>query len=543
MQTRYRLFALIAVAFMAVLSSCSKSNKQGRFIPKDAAIAVIVNGKSLSEKLPWDEVKKSKWYQIVSSDTTMDAVAKSVLENPDNTGIDTKQDLIFFAVKDSVGGYLAFEGTVKDPAVFKKVMLETSKGSESEKDGVHFIESKQMTISWKDERFIIAADAPFFQQKNIFNENDGNKAKRDVKPVCSTLYDLKEKNSLSEDEKLTDILKKEGDVYFFVNSGSLYNGSMATAALSMLNISKLYDGSFMTGVLNFDKGKATIDLKSYSGKEMNEIVKKYSASSIDKDMVKRIPTKNIGMILAFSFKPEGLKEFLKLSGLEGFANMGTGYLGFSVDDFIKANKGDVLLCLSDAKTDSNRNTDMKVLFAASIGDRDAFNKLVTAGQRLGKEAGEGVEGKFFYQLDKSYFVIGNEKPYVDQYIANSANNSFDVVNKMSDNPMVIYADLQHFMKGIGQNQYRDSLDNILFNTSLKTWDNVSMWGGKYNDGAVDSHIELNFVDKNTNSLKQINDFFGVAADVQKQKEARWNTEPAVEAEPVPDAAPVEEAKP
>jgi hypothetical protein len=152
-----------------------------------------------------------------------------------------------------------------------------------------------------------------------------------------------------------------------------------------------------------------------------------------------------------------------------------------------------------------------------------------------------VEGKFFYQMDKSYFVIGNEKPYVDQYIANSANNSFDVVSKMSDNPMVIFADLQHFMKGIGQNQYRDSLDNILYNTSLKTWDNVSMWGGKYNDGAVDSHIELNFVDKNTNSLKQINDFFGVAADVQKQKEARWNTEPAVEADSV--TAPVEEAKP
>ena len=43
---------------------------------------------------------------------------------------------------------------------------------------------------------------------------------------------------------------------------------------------------------------------------------------------------------------------MKLAGLDGFANMGTAYLGFNVDDFIKANKGDIMFCLSDIKSDT-----------------------------------------------------------------------------------------------------------------------------------------------------------------------------------------------
>ena len=58
-----------------------------------------------------------------------------------------------------------------------------------------------------------------------------------------------------------------------MNSESLNNGSPGHAALSMLNLSKLYEGSYTTGVVNFDNGQINMDFKSYSGKEMTEITK------------------------------------------------------------------------------------------------------------------------------------------------------------------------------------------------------------------------------------------------------------------------------
>ena len=78
------------------------------------------------------------------------------LDNPDNTGIDTKKDLIFF-VKDSIGGYIAFEGTIKDENMFKKFLGNMSQGAkETEKTEWKLMTIQQVTASWKDGRIVVA---------------------------------------------------------------------------------------------------------------------------------------------------------------------------------------------------------------------------------------------------------------------------------------------------------------------------------------------------------------------------------------------------
>ena len=58
MQTKSALRLSVAVILMAMLASCHKKNSQGRYVPKDAAVTVVVDGKSLSSKLSWDEIKQ-----------------------------------------------------------------------------------------------------------------------------------------------------------------------------------------------------------------------------------------------------------------------------------------------------------------------------------------------------------------------------------------------------------------------------------------------------------------------------------------------------
>ena len=55
MQTT-RFFKLIFTGMAAVLlASCSKTNTQGKLIPKDAAVVIELDGKSLTDKLPWQK--------------------------------------------------------------------------------------------------------------------------------------------------------------------------------------------------------------------------------------------------------------------------------------------------------------------------------------------------------------------------------------------------------------------------------------------------------------------------------------------------------
>lgn len=524
MQTRFRLLSMATVAMLFILSSCSKSNKQGRYIPNNAAVAVIINGESLSAKLPWEEVKQAPWHQMLANDSSIDAFVKAALDNPDNTGIDTKKDMVFFAVKDSIGGYMVFEGLIKDEATFKKFTANLMTGaSVSEKEKINIMDNGKATLSWKDGRFVFAADAPMFKENTRFNEDDAstNTVDRNLFTVCQQVHSLKEDKSLAKDDKMTSLVKKKADVYFWMNTEALNTGALANPALSMLNLSKLTEGSFATGMVNFENGKIELDFKSYSGKDMTELSKKYSGSEINTEMISRIPAKDVAVFFSLNFKPEGVKEFLKLGGLDGFANMGMGFLGISVDDFVKANSGDIAFMLSDLRKDSIGAPDMNVMFTAGIGDKPSFDKLIAAGKKIGKEElRNSMDDKVFFNTDKKYFAIGNSKSNLDQFFSGN-KSKFEFLDKLSGNPSGFYMNFKSILTLAGESASRDSLDNISFQATINMWENIIATGGKFKDGGVDQHIEINLFEKNINSLKALNKYLGILAENEQKKKARY----------------------
>src|ERR1700749_930246 len=160
MLIRYRIQFLAAMAVF-LLASCSKTNKQGRYIPKQAAVVMHINGESLNSKLPWDEIKSNALFQKMYSDSTIPAFAKKVLDNPENSGIDIKNDMVIFAQKDSLGGIIAFSGTVKDAEKFRLFNLEMTGGGSEAKDGDNsYISKTPMCVGWNKERFVYIMDAP-----------------------------------------------------------------------------------------------------------------------------------------------------------------------------------------------------------------------------------------------------------------------------------------------------------------------------------------------------------------------------------------------
>ena len=73
-----KLISLIGL-FSILLTSCGKKSKLGKLIPKEAAVIVDLNAKSLLSKLPWDEIKQTYWYNELMADSSFPATAKLLM--------------------------------------------------------------------------------------------------------------------------------------------------------------------------------------------------------------------------------------------------------------------------------------------------------------------------------------------------------------------------------------------------------------------------------------------------------------------------------
>ncbi|MEX1201691.1 MAG: DUF4836 family protein [Ferruginibacter sp.] len=528
---------LFVFALSLLVVSCSKkSNTQGKNIPANAAVVVIVNGATISAKLPWGEVKQNEMYQILAMDSTMSSIAKSALDNPDNTGIDSKKDLIFFMVKDSSGAYVGATGTLKDETTFKAYNTATlTKGIAAEKDGVQFITDRTTSVSWTKEKFIIVFDAPQISEANQFNTmmmddtstTQVNNNLRNVEAVAASLYQLEEKKSLAKNEKFSELMGSKADIHFWMNTEALYESDASLSDLSMLNISKLYKDSYSTATVNFENGQINIDSKIYSSKEMSDIFKKYSGANINKDIIQRLPAKDVAVLFAMNYKPEGLKKFIELTGLEGLINIGASQLGFNVDDFIKSHNGELLLAVTDIKIDSMFGTpNPNVLFSSGVGDKTSFDKIVNAAQKEGAQMAGASPNSIHFSSNGKMFALGNQKAMVDDFVSKDAKSNFAFLDKIAGGPIGGYFNLQYILTSLKPSVSGDSSTIIMIDASLKMWDNILISGGQFKDGSLQQHVEINLMDKNTNSLKQLNNYLGTLVKLAKENESKlvWDQE-------------------
>lgn len=543
MQLSFRI--LFAATTIIMFASCIKSNTQGKLIPKEASFVLQLNGKSLATKLSWDEVKQNPLFKDANFDSSVPWAMKQVLNNPDSAGIDATGDLIFFVMKDSTGSYVAFEGSIKNTTQFKAFNKQfTDNGTESEKDGVNFISKAPLCIGYSKDKFVYVFDTPQMGQMDAFSKrmeqdsiNIAPAKPRDIGATCKAIFALEESNSLAKNEKFTTLIKESGDIRFWMNAEQLMAGVMENPIMAMVDMGKFYKGSITTAAITFENGKISFAAKSYMADDMIKIYKKYSGGKISEDMLKRIPGKDVVGLLAINFNPEIIREILKTIGLDGMANVQLTKIGFTLDDLIKSNKGDLLMAVSDLtmKADSmhynfsdkdevsvQEKPVFKYVFATSVGDKDAFNKVMAVGKKfLPAQTNDSVKAPFAYDHNSTYFTVADSREDVAKFLA-GINTNFDFINKINGQAFGGYFNIQLMMKAFEAQAAKDSSNKVVFDASVKLWDNILMKGGDINgDNALTQSIEINLMDKSTNSLKQLNQYAIKLSEVykaQKDKE-------------------------
>ena len=432
---------------------------------------------------------------------------------------------------------LVLEGSIKngdDFAAFNKT-IDSSATIKKDGDLSMLTLHDDAVVAWNDKHFVYAFDAG--EAKSKFNPmNNGAYNQSNVAPlvdksvtltsVCKNLFSLKSDSSLAGNEKFSNLLKEKGDIRTWINSEEIMKSSSSLGMLGMLKLDVFFKDNVSTYTVNFDNGKIDIDHKGYAGKEFSDFLKKYSGGSINTDMIKTIPSQDILGVLALNYKPEAIKDLIKLIGMDGMLNSYSDKLGFTLDDFVKANKGDLLLAFTDlnankaVSADSTMpaftKPDFNVLFSVSIGDKSSFQKLVDAGKTISGEMGKNDTSIAYGQNDK-VFAITNHQHFLNDYLAGNANNKYDFVDKISGHAVGAYIDIHKILSALSTEKMDDPDHKQIMDASLNLWNNIYVTTGDFKDGALTGHTEINFIDQNTNSLKQLNHYFDTIAKVIKEK--------------------------
>ncbi len=546
MKSFFRLLLTVtAAAFL--FSSCSKSNDEGKMIPKNAMFVAFLNTKSLNEKLTWDDIKQTSWYKQMYADTTTKDWMKKLLDNPENTGIDTKAGIIFFVKKGAGNDYdIVFEGQLKNEKDFEQFNKNLDPASVSKKDGdINMLTMKEQSIvGWDDKHFAYVTNSSSYASKYTAESDSTGNQSNMSRPVennvalavlCKSLFSLKTDSSLAKNEKFSKLLSEKGDIHAWINTEEAIKNNSAMGMLGMLKLDIFFKDNISTYTVDFDNGKIKVNQRAYAGKEFTDFLKKYKGGNINTDMIGNIPSQNVVGILAMNYKPEGLKELIKLTGLDGFLNMYSGQMGFNMDDFVKANNGDLLVAFTDLKlksdsfnykndsgaiTNSNvySRPDVNYLFSVGIADKQSFQKLIEAGKKIGQEMSAGDFVSF--NLNDKTFAIGNTQPVVNQYLAGS-KNKFDFTNKLSGHPIGMFIDIQKILSVFNSEKLSKDADaKTIMAESLKIWNNVYYTAGEMDNDAMTGNTEINFVDQSANSLKQLNHYFDEIAKVMLAKKER-----------------------
>ncbi|AXY76040.1 DUF4836 family protein [Paraflavitalea soli] len=533
---RTSLFGLCAIALL-LITSCSSGDKSAIAIPKDAGLVLYLNTASLSSKLSWKEIQQTNWFKE-AYDEADDSLAKKLLTDPDNSGVNTDADLVMFVKRQGRNGYAVFSGGLKDAAAFEAFNKKMKPQATASKDGdLNVLSLERGTVAtWKDNRFIYVFDAHMDSPRS-FSDGDGSTentklTKDSLINFAKGLYDLKSSNSLTNEDKFAALLKESGDVHIWLNSENL-SGNVLGDMFSVTKLSDLTKGNATAMTLTFDNGKIDVKSKSYYNEKIAELLEKYKMKNIDADALARIPSDNLVGVLSWNYPPEGLKEFLKLGGLDGMVNGFLGEAGYSIDEFVKANKGDVLVAVSDFVietktetypsyeeggapiTNTRTNPSAKVLFAVSVNDRAAFDKMIgVVKAKMGNMAND-TSFKISYSLNDKWFAAGNSEEQVNKFLAGGANNKHAGISKLAGHPGGMYIDLQKILK-TSEAAATDSTTKVILGESVKMWEDVIATGGEFSNGTLTGHFEVNLVDKGTNSLKQLNQYADKLAATRKK---------------------------
>ncbi|KAA2245076.1 DUF4836 family protein [Chitinophaga agrisoli] len=548
-----RVFSIAVVAAI-LLTACAKTPEESKHIPKNAGVVIGINSKQIVQKLVTNGITMDKFFSSLQEQDTSSEAAKA-MKDIENSGVDINSNFFASVVfgENGAASYVSLTGSLKDAGKFENFLKQKVQGVTPTAKGdftYAWLPADEALVGWNKQTVIYlrAFDMDELKhrgQRKMMGIPDGDDqdSSEDAAivdsaaaiptvltvaedgpttwvPVMDHLFHLKDNETAGSIEAFKSLLKENADATFFVNPQVIVNGQQLT--MMPANFKELLDGSFYTAAVNFEEGKVVMNGRSYAGKKMAEIYKKYGNITLDMDMLEKYPSDNIDAFVAYGYDMRMLGDIIKTTGMDGIVNMGLGQAQLTMDDILNAFKGQMVFVSSDFSMgkkpnpyfpqDSIEKADSKWVFAMKVGDKAAFEKVMNSPmvkQWLHKEGDQYVmeqamPGMPALSINDKLVVAASDSALLQSYLSGKGKATLDneIAGKIKGNPLGAYVNFEKFAAGMPADQLQgpDSSLKLQAKNLLKDLRAVSQ---PFNGSTQESQVVLNFKNSSENSLAQL----------------------------------------
>ena len=540
-----RTLLVLSGAAVLLLSACSKTPEQGRHIPKNAAMVLGFNSAQIQDKLVKEGLTVDKLFDAVQTQDTSSAIAKA-MKDAENSGVDLKGDVFISMVPGEAGGkgFVAAYAKLKDAAKFEAFIKEKSKKDVKAGTDFKYVEDGNATVGFNNELvigvFAIDPEGMAMSRRMAgFDAADTAAAPAKAQNNAETLnklFHLEKDGSIATIESFNAVQKEKGDIFFWMSSEQIYNFNPTTpsgmAALMTGNIKKLTEGAFTTAAGHFEKGKIRVNSTSYVGKELQAIMKKYPMEKVNMSMIENYPSENILGFAVMNFDLRMLGDILKLLGMDGFANMGLAEAQITLDDILKAFKGEIAIVASDfSMSQSSVEPHIKYVFNMKVGDKAAFEKVMSSkfiAPMFSKQGDQYVPqqpmGDVAISINDKRVLAASDQALLAEYEAGKSKAKLEdvAVDAAKGSVFSAYLDVEKMMNNMPQSKMGGVPDSIV-NMAKGLIKNLTVSTQPSSGNTQKSVMEVNFMNENQNSLAQLANFTKTMWNYfeSKKAEERW----------------------
>ena len=553
---------LLLATIILAQSIClyAQQNPLHPYLPADAKAIININLPSLASKMKWQEIQQLSFFEEAVKDAPLSI--KELLKDPASSGVNFQRELFIVLIpdpKNKTKSIPVLYGQLADPKKFAATVQKISPGKKIQTIGkITILPDEKNLFAWTSGLFVSSMSrnkslAPSKSEKNVSdNKAIANQTNQLIKQCQLLLTPVA--NPVTTDSRFIALTNEDGDMRLWVNRNMekpKEKGNKQDGVLKMMNWGLMQQGNYMASVLRFENGKAVMQMKSYMNKTMDSLYRLYPSTNLNSGLLKKLPPGQLIALISFSMSPQMLSAMMKASGAEKIIDSLSKKSTIKPMEVAEGLNGDLTLAVIRAQEYDEKDSltaafkGLQVFLAASVKNKNKVQPLVNMLQKP-KETKRDAEGneikpsgplaglKPAFLLTDNFFVASISPFAAEKFLNTSSNSTItDLTDSYANHPSLFSLDIKaiaNFAMQMSKKKNNDGKQDA--SKVFESFDRIVFYGGKYENGAALSTAELQFSNKDENSLKQFIKIIEMAVNMEMKgkKTASSDKEETLEGE-------------
>jgi hypothetical protein len=348
--------------------------------------------------------------------------------------------------------------------------------------------------------------------------------------------------SLASVEQFTDMFSEKADGYLFTSSNSSVEALKKTP-FNLPKLEELLKDNYTAATLHFEQGKMRIQSTNYFNPTLSSLLRQYAGPVVNWSLVNDYPEGEINMLALASFQPALIGGILQHLELKSFADNFLSKSGLTLDEALKAIKGEIAVVASDLsvqepdpmkrKDELTLQTGLpggKLLIRLPVGEKASYLKLMETGVKNGWLVKKGTTyssapefsalGSFLIADEQNIYITSDSSVYNNYLAAAGKKNKFlNSTRFQSYNAAstLFYLNIASTIRGLtkADDSYTFHQATSIIASTVKE---ITITSDNFDGKSVHNNLEVTMQDAKTNSLVSLTKMMSAL-----EKEFNWLT--------------------